>query len=209
MATPCHRFAVVRTFRRVTEATAQEPPQGRLAGFLSRPPRPIARLVRVVTAIELALGVACILLIFGLVLLQAAQRYLPIDGWPWTGELARFALVWLTFVVAGVLVTSDSHISIEMIDAVRSELARRVVRVISCLIVAAIGVSLCAEAWELVQTQGILKSPALRMPMSWLYAVSLIGFVSIVVRALVAAVRYAVLGVPEPSYADHVELAAE
>ena len=150
-----------------------------------------------------------LLLIFGLVLLQAAQRYLPIDGWPWTGELARFALVWLTFVVAGVLVTTDSHISIEMIDSVPSELVRRVVRVISCLIVAAIGVSLCAEAWELTHTQGILKSPALRMPMSWLYAVSLIGFVSVVVRALVAAVRYAVLGVPEPSYADHVELAAE
>ena len=209
MATPCHRFAVLRTFRRVTERTAPEVPQGRLAGFLSQPPRPIARLVRVITGIELALGVACILLIFGLVLLQAAQRYLPIDGWPWTGELARFALVWLTFVVAGVLVTTDSHISIEMIDAVHSELARRVVRVISCLIVAAIGVSLCAEAWELAHTQGILKSPALRMPMSWLYAVSLIGFVSVVVRALVAALRYAVLGVPEPSYADHVDLAAE
>ena len=209
MATPCHRFAVLRTFRRVTDGTAGEAPRGRLAGVLSQPPRPIARLVRVVTGIELALGVACMLLIFGLVLLQAAQRYLPIDGYPWTGELARFALVWLTFVVAGVLVTTDSHISIEMIDAVPSELVRRVVRVISCLIVAAIGVSLCAEAWELAHTQGILKSPALRMPMSWLYAVSLIGFVSIVVRALVAAVRYAVLGVPEPSYADHVELAAE
>jgi TRAP-type C4-dicarboxylate transport system permease small subunit len=193
----------------VTDDTGAELPRGRLAAFLSRPPRLIARLVRVVTAIELALGVACILLIFGLVLLQAAQRYLPIDGWPWTGELARFALVWLTFVVAGVLVTSDSHISIEMIDSVPSERARRVVRVVSCLIVAAIGVSLCAEAWELASTQGILKSPALRMPMSWLYAVSLIGFVSIVVRSLVAALRYAVLGVPEPSYADHVQLAAE
>ena len=62
---------------------------------------------------------------------------------------------------------------------------------------------------ELAHTQGILKSPALRMPMSWLYAISLIGFVSVVVRALVAALTYAVLGVPEPSYADHVELAAE
>ena len=60
------------------------------------------------------------LLIFFLVLIQALQRYLPIDGWSWTGELARFSLVWLTFVVAGVLVSSDSHISIEMIDAVRS-----------------------------------------------------------------------------------------
>ena len=190
----------------MTEATTQEPPQGRLAVFLSRPPRPIARIIRVITGIELGLGVACLLLIFGLVLLQAAQRYLPIDGWPWTGELARFALVWLTFVVAGVLVTADSHISIEMIDSVPSELVRRVVRVISCLIVAAIGLSLCAEAWELIHSQGILKSPALRMPMSWLYAISLIGFVSVVVRALVAAVTYAVLGAPEPSYGEDLEL---
>ncbi len=152
------------------------------------------------TAIELSIGVAALLLIFGLVLLQAAQRYLPIDGWPWTGELARFSLVWLTFVVAGVLVTTDSHIAIEMIDMAPSERLRRLVRVVSCLIVAAIGVGLCAEAWELMQTQGMLKSPAMGMPMSWLYGVSLIGFVSVVVRSLIAAVQYAVLGVPEPSY---------
>ena len=122
------------------------------------------------TAIELTIGVAALLLIFGLVLLQAAQRYLPIDGWPWTGELARFCLVWLTFVVAGVLVTTDSHIAIEMIDMAPSARLRRVVRVLSCLVVAAIGVGLCAEAWELMQTQGMLKSPAMQMPMSWLYA---------------------------------------
>ena len=56
---------------------------------------------------------------------QAAQRYLPIDGWPWSGELARFCLVWLTFVLAGVLVTTDSHISIEMIDLVPGAAGRR------------------------------------------------------------------------------------
>lgn len=157
------------------------------------------------TAIELTIGVAALLLIFGLVLLQAGQRYLPIDGWPWTGELARFSLVWLTFVTAGVLVTNDSHISLEMIDLVPGAVLRRVVRVLSCLIVAVIGVALCAEAWELMQTQDVIKSPALRMPMSWLYAVSLIGFVSVVIRSLIAAVQYAVLGVPEPTY-DDVEM---
>jgi TRAP-type C4-dicarboxylate transport system permease small subunit len=165
----------------------------------------LGRVGRVLTAVELTIGIAALVLIFGLVLLQAAQRYLPIDGWPWTGELARFCLVWLTFVVAGVLVTTDSHISIEMIDMVPGDLLRRVVRVISCLIVAAIGVGLCLEAWELTQTQGILKSPAMQMPMSWLYAVSMIGFVSVVVRALIAALQYAVLGVPEPTY-DDVEM---
>lgn len=163
---------------------------------------------RVLTAIELTLGIVALVLIFGLVLLQAAQRYLPIDGWPWTGELARFCLVWLTFVVAGVLVTTDSHISLEMIDLVPGALLRRLVRVVSCLIVALIGVGLCAEAWELIQTQGIIKSPAMRMPMSWLYAISLIGFVSVVIRSSIAAIDYAVHGVPEPTYDDVLERGA-
>lgn len=166
--------------------------------FFDHPPRWVSRTARAVTAVELALGVVALLMIFGLVLLQAGQRYLPIDGWQWTGELARFSLVWLTFVVAGVLVTTDNHIAIEMIDGYGGPVVRRVVRVVSCLVVAAIGVGLVGEAWELVRTQDVIKSPAMRMPMSWLYAVSMIGFVSIVVRALVAAARYAVLGAPEP-----------
>ena len=175
--------------------------------FFTDPPAWVSRIVRVVTAIELAIGALALLLIFFLVLAQAGQRYLPFDGWSWTGELARFSLVWLTFVVAGVLVTSDSHIAIEMIDMVRSPLVRRVVRVISCLVVAAIGVGLSAEAWELTSTQGLLKSPAMRMPMSWLYGISLIGFVSTTIRALVAAIVFAVVGAPEPRDIDE-ELAA-
>jgi TRAP-type C4-dicarboxylate transport system permease small subunit len=158
-----------------------------------------------VTAVELALGVAALLLIFSLVLLQAAQRYLPIDGFSWTGELARFSLVWLTFVVAGVLVSTDSHIAIEMVDMVRSEPVRRVVRVISCLIVAAVGVGLTGEAVSLVEAQGVVKSPAMGMPMSWLYGISMIGFVSTTVRAVV----YAVLGVPEHDLEHIVGVVAE
>ena len=180
----------------------------RLRSLLSEPPTWLARTVKVVTGIELGIGVAALLLIFFLVLAQAAQRYLPVDGWPWTGELARFSLVWLTFVVAGVLVTSDSHISIEMIDVVRSPLVRRIVRVISCLTVAAVGVALTAEAWELVQDQGVLKSPAMRMPMSWLYGISMIGFVSTTIRATIAALQYAVLGAPEPDHGELPELSA-
>ena len=170
--------------------------------FFTDPPAWVTRSARVVTTIELAIGAVALLLIFFLVLIQAGQRYLPIDGWSWTGELARFSLVWLTFVVAGVLVTSDSHIAIEMIDMVRSPLVRRVVRVISCLVVAAIGVGLSAEAWELTSTQGLLKSPAMRMPMSWLYGLSLIGFVSTTIRALIAAIVFAVVGAPEPRDID-------
>jgi TRAP-type transport system small permease protein len=173
--------------------------------LFTSPPRWLARLARWATWFELTLGAIALLLIFFLVGVQALQRYLPFDGWPWTGELATFSLVWLTFVVAGVLVTQDAHIAIEMVDAVPSALLRRVVRVVSCLIVAAIGVGLTVEAWTLTTEMGVLKSPALQMPMSWLYGISLIGFVSVVIRSVIAAAKYAVVGVPEESAADHVD----
>lgn len=160
------------------------------------------------TAIELGIGALALVIIFVLLLVQTLQRYLPFDGWPWTGELARFCLVWLTFVVAGVLVTKDSHISIEMIDGIGSPIVRRIVRVVSCLIVAAIGIGLSAEAWALMDDQSILKSPAMGMPMSWLYGISLIGFVTVTIRAVVAAVDYGLNGVPAPQY-DELEVTAE
>ena len=162
----------------------------------------MTRTVRALTVIELTIGVLAMLLIFFLVFVQALQRYLPVQGWPWTGELARFSLVWLTFVTAGVLVSSDSHIAIETVDAVHNAMVRRVVRVFACLTVAATGALLTAEAWELMHTQGMLRSPAMGMPMSWLYAISIVGFVSTTLRALVAAARFAVLGVPDPQEPD-------
>lgn len=173
-----------------------------MRALFADPPAPVVRTVRVLTAVEIGLGVLAMLIIFVLVLAQAVQRYLPVEGWPWTGELARFSLVWLTFVTAGVLVSSDSHIAIESIDAVRNALVRRVVRVASCLTVAAVGALLTAEAWALMRTQGVLRSPAMGMPMSWLYGLSIVGFVSTTVRATVAALGFAVLGVPDPQEPD-------
>jgi TRAP-type C4-dicarboxylate transport system permease small subunit len=164
---------------------------------LAEPPPRLRAVVRWVTGLELAVGVVAVLLIFSLVLVQAGQRYLPFEGWSWTGELARFCLVWLTFAVAGVLVTSDSHIAIELVDGIRNPLVVRVVRVVACLVVAVIGAGLAVEAWVLVFDRPPIKSPALQMPMSWLYVPLLLGFASTTVRALVAALAYAVVGVPE------------
>ena len=88
----------------------------------AEPPEWATTLGRWATRIELGIGVVATVLVLVLVLVQAGQRYLPFEGWPWTGELARFCLVWLTFALAGVLVSSDSHISIELVDTIRHEL---------------------------------------------------------------------------------------
>lgn len=166
------------------------------------PPRWWAPWVRWVTRIELALGAIALLVMFVLVLVQAAQRYLPVSGWSWTGELSRFCLVWLTFTVAGVLVTTDSHIALQLVDTVRKPIVVRAVRAFACAVVAVAGIAFAVEAWELMSSQGQLRSPALRMPLWLLYAFPFLGFVSTAVRGAVAAVVFAVRGVPERPGSD-------
>jgi TRAP-type transport system small permease protein len=158
-----------------------------------------SRVVRVVTGIEIGLAAAVTVLMFLLVLLQAVQRYLPIDGFTWTGELARFCLVWLTFVLAGVLVTTDGHIALQMVDLIENETLLRVIRVFAATAVAVIGAGFAVEAWDLITSSGPLRSPSLRLPMSWFYVLPFLGFVSTAVRASLAAVDIAVHGVPAPT----------
>jgi TRAP-type C4-dicarboxylate transport system permease small subunit len=152
--------------------------------------------IRVVTRVEIGLAAAALVLMFLLVLIQAGQRYLPVPGWSWTGELARFCLVWLTFTVAGVLVSTDSHIALQLVDSFERPALVRVVRVVAALIVAVIGLGFALEAWELMTSQGQLKSPSLRLPLVWLYVFPFLGFASTAVRGAVAAVRFALHGVP-------------
>jgi TRAP-type transport system small permease protein len=139
------------------------------------------------TAAEIALGSLMLLTIFVLIVIQAAQRHLPGDSLAWTGEVSRFGLVWLTFSVAGVLITYRGHITLEVVDLFPRPQLVRAVQVFALLCVAGVAAGLAYEAWNLVQSQGILRSPVLGMSMALLYIPVLIGMISTVLRSLIAA----------------------
>lgn len=155
-----------------------------------------ARLVRLLTAVELTIACVAMAMIFVLILFQAVQRYLPLPQVVWTGELSQFALIWLTFAAAGVLVTRNGHIALQLVDNLPSPGAVRVVQTLALALVAVIAALFTWACWELVYSAGFLTSPALGLPMSWVYAVVLVGLVSTTVRAAVGAVQVARFGVP-------------
>lgn len=166
----------------------------------------LARTAAVITAAELTIGVITLLAILALVFVQAAQRYSPLEGFAWTGELARFSLVWLTFSAMGLLVTSRSHIALEIADSIRNPLIVRSIQVFALAIVAATGAGLAFEAWALIETQGILTSPVLRLPMSVVYIPVLVGALSTTIRAAIAAIDVAMHG-PVLAESDETEVA--
>ena len=165
--------------------------------------RGVQRLTRALTAIELTITCVAAAMIFVLVLFQAVQRYLPLPQVVWTGELSQFALIWLTFTAAGVLVTRNGHIALQLVDSLPSPAVVRVVQTLAMALVAVIAAGFSWACWELVSSAGFLTSPALGLPMSWVYAIALIGLVSTTIRAAVSAVQVARFGVPP---ADHEEL---
>ena len=156
--------------------------------------RPWQQAVRTITGIELTIGGLALAAILIMVFTQALQRYLPGRGIAWTGEIAGFSLIWITFAVAGVLITSNGHIALELIDTFKNRMIVRWVQVFALAIVAAVGVGLVIEAIALIDAQGIIKSPVLRMPMSWVYIPVLIGAISTTIRSVVAAILIALHG---------------
>ncbi|MDQ0643852.1 TRAP transporter small permease [Microbacterium murale] len=168
---------------------------------LEQPPTTgiLRRVARIITVIELTIGAVAVLMILVLVFYQALQRYLPFESLAWTGELARFALLWATFAAMGLLVTSRGHIALELVDSIRNPMTVSFIQVFALLVVAAAAIGLSLEAWALISTQGIVKSPVLRIPMSWVYVPVFIGTISTTVRALISAGDVALHG---PKAAD-------
>lgn len=147
----------------------------------------VRRVVGILTRIELAFGALMLMMILVLVFLQAAQRYLPGESLAWTGELSRFGMAWLTFSVAGVLITLRGHITLEVVDGLPQPKLVRTVQTFSLLVVAVVAAGLTTEAWSLIRTEGSLTTPVLGISMSYVYIPILAGMLSTVLRSLLAA----------------------
>jgi TRAP-type C4-dicarboxylate transport system permease small subunit len=145
----------------------------------------LGRVLRAVEIVEGAVGALLLLAILFLIMAQVIVRFSPFGGWVWTGELARFSLVWLTFVLAGYLLGRDQHISLDVIDHILPRRGRRVVEVVSHLVVAAICAAFVYEGVGLVEARSGIRSSAAEIPMSLVYAVPTIGFAVTAVRALI------------------------
>lgn len=145
----------------------------------------LGRVLRVVEIVETIVGALLLTAILVLIMAQVIVRISPLGGWVWTGELARFSLIWMTFVLAGHLLGRDQHISLDIVDHILPARGRRVVEIVAYLVVAAVCAGFVYEGVGLIEAQSGIRSSAARIPNSLLYAVPTIGFALTAVRALV------------------------
>jgi TRAP-type C4-dicarboxylate transport system permease small subunit len=154
---------------------------------------PWRRIVHGIGILEQLIGAVLIVVILALVMSLVLQRYLPGVSLPWTGEVARLAMVWATFVVSGYLASRDRHIAIHVVDYVLSGRALGVIKLLANVVVLATCVGLVIATVQLIESDVGQVTPAAQIPLRIVNTVPLIGFA---LTALRAALTIVVLDLP-------------
>ncbi|MBB3182725.1 TRAP-type C4-dicarboxylate transport system permease small subunit [Halomonas fontilapidosi] len=89
----------------------------------------------------------------------------------WTEEVARFLLVWITFLAATLAFRRGRHIAVTFVVDALPGLPRRLVHLAALLVMVGFLAALVVIGYEYMQVQSFQKSASMRLSMTWVYAV--------------------------------------
>lgn len=108
--------------------------------------------------------------LIGVITLQIISRVL-FSAVGWTEEVARFLLVWITFLAGTLAFQRGRHIAVTfVVDALPGRL-RQIARLAALLVVLAFMITLIVIGYRYMQVQSFQKSASLRLSMTYVYAV--------------------------------------
>jgi TRAP-type C4-dicarboxylate transport system permease small subunit len=122
-----------------------------------------------------------LIVMFILTTVQVVLRYVFNSALSWSEELVRFVFVWATFLGAAIGIKEHIHIGVDAVVNLMPASLRRCVDTLVYLIIFAFGVVMIAAGVPVVTLTHSQLSPALEVPMSYVYiCIPLSGFLCII-----------------------------
>ncbi|KAA0013880.1 TRAP transporter small permease [Billgrantia pellis] len=141
------------------------------------------------------LGMAALI---GVITLQIVSRVL-FTAVGWTEEVARFLLIWITFLGATLAFQRGRHIAVTfVVDALPPRLAQ-LARITAVLVALGFLVALIVIGYRYMQVQSFQRSASLRLSMTYVYAVIPLSAAIMAWYALIDAIE---LVIKPPRSAD-------
>jgi TRAP-type C4-dicarboxylate transport system permease small subunit len=104
-----------------------------------------------------------------IVFLQFFTRYILNDSLSWTEEIARYGLMWITFLGAGIVVRKNTHIAVELFVQMSSPgVARVLLGVVDTVKLVFIGL-LAYFSVEIIDRMSIQRMTVFDVSMSYVY----------------------------------------
>ncbi|AMJ39752.1 TRAP transporter small permease [Anaerotignum propionicum] len=123
--------------------------------------------------------------------IQVVMRYVFQNSLVWSEELSRYMFIWLIYFAVSYTARREKHIRIDAAINLYPKKLRPYIEILSELIVLGFSVFIAVTAitvFHKITWSGQL-SPAMRIPMQYVYAAPLVGFVLTAIRQVQCILR--------------------
>lgn len=136
-------------------------------------------------------SVIVVVLLAGMVLVTSAQIICRVffSALSWSEEVARYLLVWSTFIGAGCVYKRGGHISVLVVQDLLSFKLQKLVKILVHVLCGAFFVLAVYYGFKYTGKQGTQLSAALRIPMSLMYMAIPVGSGVMLLHALNSIIR--------------------
>ncbi|WP_304507784.1 TRAP transporter small permease [Anaerotignum sp.] len=126
-----------------------------------------------------------------IIFIQVIMRYAFQNSLVWSEELSRYMFIWLIYFAVSYTARREKHIRIDAAINLYPKKFRPYIEILSEIIVLGFSIFIAVTAVTVYQkiTWSGQISPAMRIPMQYVYAAPLIGFILTAIRQLQCIVR--------------------
>ncbi len=149
---------------------------------------PLRTIFKGIAVAEQVVSAVLLFVLLGLTIALVIQRYLR-TGWPGTGELARYMMVWGTFLIAGYLVAyPPRHITIAVVDYFVKGRALGVIKLFADVVILIGSLVVLYGGYQLLASDIGQTTPAAGLPLKLVNSIPVIGFVLVAFRAILGII---------------------
>ncbi|MDP5306994.1 TRAP transporter small permease [Paracoccus spongiarum] len=141
------------------------------------------------------LGLALMAVVVGW---NVAGRYLGSGSLPWADEVARYAMIWITFLGSGLALREGAHVAVTNAQEALPGSGPRILRGAILLTLFVFFAFMIWVGIDYMTRMSVQRSAALRLPMKWVYAAMPAGFALMILHLALVAPRYLRAGLAIP-----------
>jgi TRAP-type transport system small permease protein len=117
-------------------------------------------------------SVVAMLVMLAIIFMQVITRYVFGFTFEWSEELARFLLVWATFLGSALIMGEDGHLAVELLPRMLDgKIPGKLLRVFINLCGYVFILLLIVQGWQMTEKMNFQEAPGLGIPMSWVYVI--------------------------------------
>ncbi|HIV74023.1 MAG TPA: TRAP transporter small permease [Candidatus Pseudogracilibacillus intestinigallinarum] len=130
-----------------------------------------------------------LVIMVAIIFMQIVSRVLIQSSFPWTEELARFLMIWVTFLGAAFSFQHGAHIGISMLTDKLPNKLNSIVQLCIGILCTALFLVLLVKGIELVGKSGNQTSPAMSIPMNYVYLIIPISAVLLIMNVIDVSIK--------------------